>query len=147
MKLLRYGNADAERPGALDAGGEIRDLSSIIGDVSGAAVSPSSLERLGQLDLSALPIVNGNPRLGPGVGSIGKFFCNGLNYSDHAVESGMALPSEPILFMKATSAWDRRPRYSAADRGSKRLFLCHAQSGFNRHAVDKRCCILCEEAP
>jgi 2,4-diketo-3-deoxy-L-fuconate hydrolase len=88
----------------LDAAGKIRDLSGIIGDIAGSVLSLDSLALLKQLDFSALPIVEGGPRLGPCVGSVGKFICVGLNYSDHAAESGMALPAEPVLFMKATSA-------------------------------------------
>ncbi len=104
MKLVRYGEARSERPGVLDADGSIRDLSSIVSDAAGASLLPASLERLGGLDFSKLPAVQDSPRLGPCVGSVGKFICIGLNYSDHAAESGMALPTEPVVFMKATSA-------------------------------------------
>ncbi len=104
MKLLRFGDAGAEKPGALDANGILRDLSSIVPDISGATLLPESLDRLRQLDLTSLPQVPGTPRVGPCIGSVGKFLCVGLNYSDHAAESGMAVPTEPILFMKATSA-------------------------------------------
>ena len=104
MKLLRYGSKGSERPGLLDEGKTIRDLSDVIPDISGAALSPESLARLLALDPKTLPAVNGTPRMGPCVGSVGKFVCIGLNYSDHAAESGMAVPKEPVLFMKATSA-------------------------------------------
>jgi 2-keto-4-pentenoate hydratase/2-oxohepta-3-ene-1,7-dioic acid hydratase in catechol pathway len=104
MKLVRYGNRGAEKPGALDAAGNIRDLSGVVADIAGAALLPDSLQRLLQIDLNTLPLVEGSPRLGPCVGAVGKFLCIGLNYSDHAAESGMAVPAEPVLFMKATSA-------------------------------------------
>src|SRR6185436_9810841 len=80
-----------------------RDLSGVIGDLSGPALQPESLGRLRQLDPASLPRVNGTPRIGPCVARVGKFICIGLNYSDHAAESGMAVPTEPIVFMKATS--------------------------------------------
>jgi len=104
MKLLRFGNRGQEKPGALDSEGQIRDLSGVVADIAGAALLPDSLERLRQIDLHTLPLVSGSPRLGPCAGSVGKFLCIGLNYSDHAAESGMAVPAEPVLFMKATSA-------------------------------------------
>ena len=104
MKLLRFGNRGQEKPGALDSEGQIRDLSGVVADIAGAALLPDSLERLRQIDLHTLPLVTGSPRLGPCAGSVGKFLCIGLNYSDHAAESGMAVPAEPVLFMKATSA-------------------------------------------
>ncbi len=104
MKLLRYGNAGAERPAMLDAENRLRDLSAVIPDIAGAALSPRSLDTLRQLDSTTLPLVPGTPRLGPCVGAVGKFLCIGLNYSDHAAESGMPVPKEPVVFMKATSA-------------------------------------------
>jgi 2,4-diketo-3-deoxy-L-fuconate hydrolase len=104
MKLLRFGNRGQEKPGALDSEGQIRDLSGVVADIAGAALLPDSLERLRKIDLHTLPLVTGSPRLGPCAGSVGKFLCIGLNYSDHAAESGMAVPAEPVLFMKATSA-------------------------------------------
>ena len=104
MKLLRYGAPGSEKPGMLDAGGHIRDLSGVIADVAGETLLPESLERLRALDASRLPLVQGDVRIGPCVAGVGKFICIGLNYSDHAAESGMAVPVEPILFMKATSA-------------------------------------------
>jgi 2-keto-4-pentenoate hydratase/2-oxohepta-3-ene-1,7-dioic acid hydratase in catechol pathway len=104
MKLLRYGQAGSERPGILDVDGAIRDLSSIVDDVSGATLLPAALKKIAELDVSKLPMVKDCLRIGPCVGSVGKFICIGLNYSDHAAESGMELPVEPVVFMKATSA-------------------------------------------
>jgi 2,4-diketo-3-deoxy-L-fuconate hydrolase len=104
MKLLRYGPPGQERPGLLDAAGDLRDLSSIVPDLAGDALRPASLARLRQIDPSHLPRVEGQPRLGPCVGRVGKMVCVGLNYSDHAAESNMTVPAEPIIFMKATSA-------------------------------------------
>ncbi len=104
MKLLRYGPAGREKPGLLDADGRIRDLSAIVPDIAGDALLPESLRRLSGVDPASLPLVSGDPRIGPCVGRIGKFVCIGLNYSDHAAESNMALPSEPVVFNKWTSA-------------------------------------------
>jgi 2-keto-4-pentenoate hydratase/2-oxohepta-3-ene-1,7-dioic acid hydratase in catechol pathway len=104
MKLIRYGQPGLEKPGMLDARGRIRDLSGIVPDLSGAALLPESIEKLRNLDGSSLPLVGSDARIGPCVGGVGKFICIGLNYSDHAAESGMPVPAEPILFMKATSA-------------------------------------------
>jgi 2-keto-4-pentenoate hydratase/2-oxohepta-3-ene-1,7-dioic acid hydratase in catechol pathway len=104
MKLLRYGPLGEERPGMMDAEGAIRNLSGVIDDVSGTALDDASLAKLRAIDPATLPVVGGNPRLGPCVGSVGKFVCIGLNYADHAAESGMELPQEPVIFFKATSA-------------------------------------------
>jgi 2-keto-4-pentenoate hydratase/2-oxohepta-3-ene-1,7-dioic acid hydratase in catechol pathway len=104
MKLLRYGDAGRERPGLLDADGRMRDLSSVVPDIAGDTLLPENLARLRDTDGSGLPDVPGNPRIGPCVGSVGKIVCVGLNYSDHAAESGLPVPDEPVLFMKATSA-------------------------------------------
>lgn len=104
MKLLRYGPAGQEKPGLLDASGTIRDLSTTIPDISGSSLSPAGLDKLKSLDPQALKAVPGNPRIGPCVGHVGKFICIGLNYSDHAAETGATVPPEPIIFMKATSA-------------------------------------------
>jgi ureidoglycolate lyase len=104
MKLLRYGARGAEKPGLLDKDGKIRDLSQHVPDISGTVLSPESLARLAKIDAATLPLVDGNPRYGACVGNIGKFICVGLNYSDHAKETGAEPPKEPILFMKATSA-------------------------------------------
>ena len=104
MKLLRYGEPGQERPGMLDAQGRLRDLSQHIADVGGAALLPASLAKLRALDSAALPLVEGQPRLGACVGGIGKFICIGLNYADHAAETGAAIPEEPVVFNKWTSA-------------------------------------------
>ena len=104
MKLLRFGETGQERPGVLDGRGVIRDLSGAVHDISGSTLLPESIAKLRRLDLSTLPEVNGSPRLGPCVGGVGKFVCVGLNYSDHAAESNMPVPAEPIIFMKATSS-------------------------------------------
>lgn len=104
MKLLRCGNPGSERPALLDSAGVIRDLSSIIPDINGCFLDPATLERLRRLDHQRLPSIDPSVRVGPCVANVGKFICVGLNYSDHAAESGMAVPVEPILFMKATSA-------------------------------------------
>ncbi len=104
MKLLRYGPPGQERPATLDAQGRARDLSAHVADIAGEALSAASLARLAAIDLSTLPLVEGAPRLGACVGKVGKMICVGLNYSDHAAESGMAVPTEPVLFFKATSA-------------------------------------------
>jgi 2-keto-4-pentenoate hydratase/2-oxohepta-3-ene-1,7-dioic acid hydratase in catechol pathway len=104
VKLLRYGPAGAEKPGLLDAQGRIRDLSGIIDDVAGATLLPDGLARLRATDPASLPVVEGHPRLGPCVAGIGKFICIGLNYADHAAESGHPVPDEPVIFMKGTSA-------------------------------------------
>jgi 2-keto-4-pentenoate hydratase/2-oxohepta-3-ene-1,7-dioic acid hydratase in catechol pathway len=104
MKLLRYGPPGKEKPGILDAGGTIRDLTGIIPDLAGEALLPETLNRLRGIDPSTLPAVEGSPRLGPCVGRIGKVVAIGLNYADHAAESGMEVPPEPVVFMKATSA-------------------------------------------
>ena len=104
MKLLRYGPAGQEKPGILDAGGQIRDLSGIIPDINGETLSPASLDKLRRLDPASLPAVPGSPRLGPCVGSVGKVVAIGLNYRLHAQEAGMPIPQEPIFFMKATSS-------------------------------------------
>lgn len=104
MKLVRYGNAGEEKPGLIDADGKLRDLSARINDVNGHALSDASLKTLREIDPSTLPLVESDPRFGPCVGNIGKFLCIGLNYSDHAAETGAEIPEHPILFMKATSA-------------------------------------------
>ncbi len=104
MKLLRYGEPGQEKPGIMDDQECIRDLSSIISDIDGSVLSASSLNRLRDIDLSRLPLVEKGVRFGPCVGSVGKFLCIGLNYSDHAEESGMPVPLEPVVFSKFTSA-------------------------------------------
>ena len=104
MKLLRYGLPGQEKPGVLAPDGGIRDLSRVVPDLAGQWLLPQSIEKLRKTDLSALPKVAGHPRIGPCVAGVGKFVCIGLNYSDHAAESGMAVPREPVVFMKATSS-------------------------------------------
>ena len=108
MKLLRYGMPGQEKPGVLDSQGRVRDLSGLMADVAGDALLPESLARLRAIDINSLPLVAGVPqkdlRLGPCVGQIGKFICIGLNYADHAAESGAQVPPEPVVFNKWTSA-------------------------------------------
>ena len=104
MKLVRYGAIGAEKPGLIDQNGDLRDLSSHVADIAGAALQDAELDKLRALDPNNLPLVDGSPRLGACVGNIGKFLCIGLNYSDHAAETGAAIPEHPILFAKATSA-------------------------------------------
>jgi 2,4-diketo-3-deoxy-L-fuconate hydrolase len=104
MKLVRWGNAGREKPGMLDAQGVLRDLSHVVDDIAGDVLTKESIERLRALDPEALPAVESNPRLGAPVGRVGKIICVGLNYADHAAESGQPVPEQPVIFMKATSA-------------------------------------------
>ena len=104
MKLLRHGMRGAERPGMLAADGSVRDLSGLVPDIGGAVLSDAGLAMLRGIDAMTLPVVKADTRLGPCVAGTGKFICIGLNYADHAAESGMPVPPEPIIFMKATSA-------------------------------------------
>jgi len=104
MKLLRYGNPGQEHPGIVDAQGQVRDLSALVADIGGAALSAESLQTIANTSIDSLPLVDRAVRLGPCVSSVGKFICIGLNYADHAAESGMPVPAEPVVFMKATSA-------------------------------------------
>jgi 2-keto-4-pentenoate hydratase/2-oxohepta-3-ene-1,7-dioic acid hydratase in catechol pathway len=104
MKLLRYGAPGAERPALVDANGTIRDISAHVSDLSGAALTPENLAKLAALDTASLPEVSADERLGACVAGTGKFICIGLNYSDHAAETGATVPPEPVIFMKATSA-------------------------------------------
>ena len=104
MKLLRYGPAGEEKPGLLDADGAIRDLSGLVPDIGGKTLLPDELARIAAVDPSDLPLVEGAPRTGPCVAGVGKFICIGLNFSDHAAETGATVPPEPIIFMKASSA-------------------------------------------
>jgi len=108
MKLLRYGPAGQEKPGLLDGEGRVRDLSAHVADIGGDVLGPEGMARLAALDPAGLPLVAGTPqgnlRLGPCVAGIGKFICIGLNYADHAAESGLAVPPEPVIFNKWTSA-------------------------------------------
>jgi 2-keto-4-pentenoate hydratase/2-oxohepta-3-ene-1,7-dioic acid hydratase in catechol pathway len=102
MKLCRYGDRGSEKPGLIDAQGRLRDLSGHVADISGPVLA--DLSALRGVDPSSLPLVPGNPRMGAAVAGVGKFICIGLNYSDHAAESGMAVPPEPVIFAKYTSA-------------------------------------------
>ena len=104
MKLLRFGPAGHERPGLLDDHGRIRDLSEVVTDLSGSVLDPEHLRKLSDIDVSSLPARDSDERVGPCVANVGKFICIGLNYADHAAETGAAIPAEPIVFMKATSA-------------------------------------------
>jgi 2-keto-4-pentenoate hydratase/2-oxohepta-3-ene-1,7-dioic acid hydratase in catechol pathway len=104
MKLVRYGAKGSEKPGILDSEGTIRDLSGLVGDIAGVTLSDEGLARLRGLDPATLPAVDASARLGACVGGTGKFICIGLNYADHAAESNLPVPSEPVIFMKATSA-------------------------------------------
>lgn len=105
MKIVRYGLPHQEKPGILDSDGNIRDLTAIVPELAGGTLSPSTLASLKNIDVAKLPTATGGaPRFGPCVGGVGKFICIGLNYSDHAAEADMKVPSEPVIFMKATSA-------------------------------------------
>ena len=104
MKLLRYGEKGQERPALLDNDGQLRDLSAVVADIAGQTLSPESSARLQDIDPSTLPLVEGSPRIGACVGQVGKFICIGLNYADHAAETGAAIPAEPVVFSKWTSA-------------------------------------------
>jgi 2,4-diketo-3-deoxy-L-fuconate hydrolase len=108
MKLVRWGTTGREAPGLIDGDGRVRDLTGIVPDIAGEALTPETIARLKALDPSSLPVVPGTPqkdlRLGPCVGRVGKFICIGLNYADHAAETGAAIPKEPIIFGKWTSA-------------------------------------------
>jgi 2-keto-4-pentenoate hydratase/2-oxohepta-3-ene-1,7-dioic acid hydratase in catechol pathway len=103
MKLVRYGAPGREKPGILDAQGRIRDLSRVVPDIAGEALSPKGLAKIRKAPVAKLPLVKGNPRIGPCVGRVGNFIAIGLNYSDHAAEAGMQLPKEPVIFNKAAS--------------------------------------------
>ncbi|MBB6578888.1 ureidoglycolate lyase [Comamonas odontotermitis] len=104
MKLLRYGPVGQEKPGLLDASNTLRDLSGVVADIHGDTLSDAALAKLRAIDPATLPAVGGQPRIGPCVGRVGKFICIGLNYADHAAESGAAIPTEPVVFGKWTSA-------------------------------------------
>ena len=104
MKLVRYGELGSEKPGLIDGDGNLRDLSAQVADIDGSVLDEASLDRLKALDPASLPAVSGSPRMGCPVANISKLLCVGLNYSDHAIETGMAIPAEPVLFMKATTS-------------------------------------------
>ena len=103
MKLVRYGAAGKEKPGLIDAAGKLRDLSTHVKDFDGAAISPAALAKIAKIKTDTLPLVKGKPRMGSPVANVGKFIAIGLNFYDHAEESGMPVPKEPVVFMKATS--------------------------------------------
>jgi len=103
MKLVRFGPAGREKPGIIDANGKIRDLSGVVPDIAGEALTPKGLAKIAKAKLDKLPLVRGNPRLGPCVGKVGNFIGIGLNYADHAAEARLALPDEPIIFNKVTT--------------------------------------------
>ena len=121
MKLLRHGAKGAERPGVLATDGTIRDLSGMVADIAGTALLPQALARLSAIDATGLPEVDPGTRLGACVGSVGKFIAVGLNYADHAAESGLPIPAEPILFSKATSSLSGPNDDVVIPRGSDRL--------------------------
>lgn len=104
MKLVRYGEIGAEKPGLIDSNGNVRDLSTVVSEINGDALSESSLTKLNDIEIDSLNVVPGNPRLGLPVSGTPKLICIGLNYSDHAKESNMPIPTEPVVFMKAISA-------------------------------------------
>ncbi len=104
MKLMRVGDVGQEKPAILDSEGNIRDLSAHVADIDGSLFADDNVAAIAKLDLNTLPIIDRNSRVGPAISKVGKFICVGLNYADHAAESGMAVPSEPVLFMKATSS-------------------------------------------
>jgi 2-keto-4-pentenoate hydratase/2-oxohepta-3-ene-1,7-dioic acid hydratase in catechol pathway len=120
MKLLRYGSPGQERPGLLDGQGRIRDLSGRIEDIDGGRLSPQALQELASLNVEDLPVVEGSPRLGPPVANVGKFIAIGLNFSDHAAESNLPIPKEPVVFMKATSCIVGPNDRVVIPRGSKK---------------------------
>lgn len=103
MKLLRFGEIGAEKPGILDDENNVRDLSDHIDDIDGRTISEEGLNYIRSIDIAGLPIISAQTRIGPCVGNVGKYVCIGLNYSDHAEEANMPIPSEPIIFFKATS--------------------------------------------
>jgi len=103
MKLLRYGPTGAEQPGLLDSQGRIRSLAGVVGDLRAESLGSAALAALARHPVEALPLVPGSPRLGTPYTGVGKFIAIGLNYSDHAAESGLPVPTEPVIFMKATS--------------------------------------------
>ncbi|HEY9056779.1 MAG TPA: fumarylacetoacetate hydrolase family protein [Aurantimonas sp.] len=121
MKLVRYGPSGEEKPGLVDANGTLRDLSTHVGDIAGEVLSDAGLAKLKALDPSSLPVVDGSPRMGPCVGQIQKIVCIGLNYSDHAAETGAEVPSEPIIFAKSLSALCGPDDDVEMPRGSKAL--------------------------
>ena len=121
MKLVRYGEKGAEKPGLIDKSGQLRDLSAHLKDLTGEAYSPESLKKLAGLDPASLPAVSGKPRFGAPVTGISKFVAIGLNYSDHAKETGAAIPTEPIIFLKANTSLSGPNDAVEKPRGSTKL--------------------------
>lgn len=121
MKLARYGAKGRERPAFIDPDGNLRDLSDHVSDIDPAALSPETIGLLEKIDPATLPLVSGDVRYGPCVAGVGKFICIGLNYSDHAAETGATVPPEPIIFMKATSAINGPNDPIIKPRGSTKL--------------------------
>ena len=121
MKLVRYGDAGKEKPGTLDSAGALRDLSGVVSDIDGTVLSDDGLAKIRAADLNSLPKVSGTPRLGPPVGNIGKFIAIGLNYSDHAKETGSPIPTEPIFFIKANTSLSGPNDAVEKPRGSTKL--------------------------
>ncbi len=121
MKLLRYGKAGAEKPGILDADGKIRDLSEVVGDINAKTLSPAALRKLAKIDPATLPLVKGKPRIGPCVSLPLNFVCIGLNYADHAAETGATPPTEPIVFLKSLGAYCGPNDDVKMPRGSQKL--------------------------
>jgi 2,4-didehydro-3-deoxy-L-rhamnonate hydrolase len=120
MKLVRWGKLGKEKPGIIDEDGKIRDLSSVVGDITGATISPMGLARIARVKASKLPLVRGKPRLGACVGAVPNFYAVGLNYADHAAETGAPIPAEPILFNKATSCLSGPNDEVMIPKGSKK---------------------------
>src|ERR1700752_4892731 len=121
MKLVRYGAIGQEKPGLIDKSGQLRDLSGHVGDLNGEAYAPASLAKLAALDAAKLPAINGNPRLGAPVTGISKFVAIGLNYTDHAKETGNPIPAEPIFFLKANNSLSAPNDPVEKQRGSAKL--------------------------
>ncbi|BFM19064.1 fumarylacetoacetate hydrolase family protein [Gilvimarinus japonicus] len=121
MKLLRFGEPGKERPGLLDSQQQIRDLSSVVSDIDGDSLSPDSIARIKACDIATLPVVSNAQRIGACVNRVGKFICIGLNYVDHCEETGQAVPAEPVVFMKATSAITGPNDGVVKPRGSDKL--------------------------
>ncbi|HLX03387.1 MAG TPA: ureidoglycolate lyase [Trinickia sp.] len=120
MKLLRYGPKGQEKPGLLDADGKLRDLSGVVRDIAGEVLTDAGLAKLRGIDPKSLPLVSGNPRIGACVGNVGKLVCIGLNYADHAAESNLPVPAEPVVFNKWTSAITGPNDDVEIPRGSKK---------------------------
>lgn len=120
MKLLRYGDKGAEKPGLLDKDGALRDLSGVVRDIDAEALAPASLKRIAELDWTSLPRVAGSPRIGPCVARPINYFCIGLNYADHAAETGSQIPKEPIVFLKSLGAFSGPYDNVIIPRGSKK---------------------------